>query len=184
MFVVPVARSVLCALLLLVSMVPLSATQTHSQRSFTYIINPIHTDCYFSSDSGGENQLDSTHAITDTSSSTRQYYLHFSSNEMGTHKVSVSITPLVQTVNGTAVAIPVTISVLDETFSDVAVFDFDSSNTDESISNEILSAEINGVETVTADYAFTYDFGQEGALDLYPEGTYSSTVTLTYSNDG
>ena len=62
----------------------------------------------------------------------------------GTHKVSVSITPLVKTVNGTAVAIPVTISVLDETFSDVAVFDFDSSNTDESISNVILSTEING----------------------------------------
>ena len=160
MFVVSVARTVLSALLLLVSMAPFFASQTHSQRSFTYIINPIHTDCYFSSDSEGEKQLGSTHEITDTSSSTRQYYLHFSSNEMGTHKVSVSITPLVQTVNGTAVAIPVTISVLDETFSDVAVFDFDSSNTDESISNEILSAEINGVETVTADYAFTYDFGQ------------------------
>ena len=184
MFVVPVARTVLSALLLLVSMAPLFAAQTHSQRSFTYIINPIHTDCYFSSDSEGENQLDSTHEITDTSSSTRQYYLHFSSNEMGTHNVGVSITPLVQTVNGTAVAIPVTISVLDETFSDVAVFDFDSSNTDGSISNEILSVEIDGAETVNADYAFTYDFGEDGALDAYPAGSYSSTVTLTYSYDG
>lgn len=169
------------ALLLLVSMAPLFASQTHSQRSFTYIINPIHTDCYFSSDSEGEEPLGSTHEITDTSSSTRQYYLHFSSNEMGTHKVGVSITPLVQTVNGTAVAIPVTISVLDETFSDVAVFDFDSSNTDGSISNEILSVEIDGAETVNADYAFTYDFGEDGALDAYPAGSYSSTVTLTYS---
>ena len=170
MFVVPVTWAVLSALLLLVSMAPLSATQTHSQRSFTYIINPIHTDCYISSDSEGENQLDSTHVIADTASSARQYYLHFSSNKRGTHKVSVSITPLVQTVNGTAVAIPVTISVLDETFSDVAVFIFDSSNTDESISNEIMSAEIDGAETVTADYAFTYDFGEDGTLDLYPEG--------------
>ena len=170
-------------MVIIVSMAPLFASQTHSQRSFTYIINPIHTDCYFSSDSEGENQLDSTHEITDTSSSTRQYYLHFSSTVMGTHKVSVSITPLVQIVTGTAVAIPVTISVLDETFSDVAVFDFDSSNTDESINNEILSAEIDGAETVSADYAFTYDFGEDGALNLYPEGTYSSTVTLTYSNE-
>lgn len=180
----PVARAMLPALLLLVSMAPLFATQTHSQRSFRYIINPVHTDCYFSSDSEGEDQLDSTHEITDTSSSTRQYYLHFSSNEMGTHKVNVSITPLVQTVNGTAIAIPVTISVLDETFSGVAVFDFDSSNTDGSISNEILSAEIIGAETVTKNYAFTYDFGDDGALDAYPAGSYSSTVTLTYSYDG
>lgn len=184
MFGVPVAWTVLSALLLLVSMAPLFATQTHSQRSFTYIINPIHTDCYFSSDSEGENQLDSTHEITDTSSSTRQYYLHFSSNEMGTHKVGVSITPLVQTVNGTAVAIPVTISVLDETFSDVAVFDFDSSNTDESISKEILKVGINGAQTVTEAYAFTYDFGDDGALDAYPAGSYNSTVTLTYSYEG
>lgn len=165
-------------------MAPLFATQTHSQRSFTYIINPIHTDCYFSSDSEGENQLDSTHEITDTSSSTRQYYLHFSSNEMGTHKVSVSITPLVQTVNGTAVAIPVTISVLDETFSEVAIFnDFGADNTETSFSKEILSTEIIGAETVTDAYAFTYDFGDDGALDAYPAGSYSSTVTLTYSYD-
>lgn len=175
-------KAVLLVLLLLVSMAPLFAKQTHSQRSFTYIINPLHTDCYFSSDSEGKTQIESTHEITDTSSSKIQYYLHFSSNEMGTHKVSVSITPLVQTVNGTPIAIPVTISVLNEDFSDVAVFEFESGNTGESISNEILSTEIDGAETVTVDYAFTYDFGEEDVLDAYPAGTYSSTVTLTYSN--
>ena len=42
-------------------------------------------------------------------------------------------------------------------------------------------AEIEGAETVNADYAFTYDFGEDGALDAYPAGSYSSTVTLTYS---
>lgn len=164
--------------------VPLFASQTHSQRSFTYIINPIHTDCFFSSDEDGSEELKS-HAISDTSSSTRQYYLYFSSNEMGTHKVSVSITPLVQTVNGTAVAIPVTISVLDDTFSEVVDdFVFTSDNTEDAVSRDILSVSIDGPEAVTSSYAFTYDFGDEGALDLYPAGTYASTVTLTYSNEG
>lgn len=163
--------------------VPLFASQTHSQRSFTYIINPIHTDCFFSSDEDGSAELKS-HAISDTSSSTRQYYLYFSSNEMGTHNVSVSITPMTQSINGTTIAIPVTISVLDDNFSEVVDdFVFTSEDTGDAVSRDILTVTIGGPETVTSSYAFTYDFGEEGALDLYPAGTYSSTVTLTYSND-
>ena len=162
--------------------VPLFASQTHSQRSFTYIINPIHTECCFSSDEDGSAELKS-HEIRDTSSSTRQYYLYFSSNEMGTHNVSVSITPMTQSINGTTIAIPVTISVLDDNFSEVAEFVFTSENKENAVHADILSEPIYGPETVTSSYAFTYDFGEKGALDLYPAGSYSSTVTLTYSND-
>lgn len=76
-----------------------------------------------------------------------------------------------------------TISVLDDNFSEVAEFVFTSENKENAVPADILSEPIYGPETVTSSYAFTYDFGEKGALDLYPAGSYSSTVTLTYSND-
>lgn len=102
-----VELSLAALVLILLSSFPASAVMAHSQRTFTYIINPVHTDLYFTTSEGG-SALDSGAEIeiTGTSSSTIQYYLHFSSNEMGTHSVTVTVTPLVQTVSGTEVAIP------------------------------------------------------------------------------
>lgn len=176
--------SLAALVLILLSPFPASAVTAHSQRTFTYIINPVHTDLYFTTSKGG-SALDSGAEIeiTDTSSSTIQYYLHFSSNEMGTHSVTVTVTPLVQTVSGTEVAIPHTVSVLDvdSGFEDaVDSFNFVSDNTATAITGSLPSVEVTGAQTETRDYAFIYDFGTADLSSL-PAGTFESTATLEYT---
>lgn len=156
----------------------------NSTTNFSYTIRALHTDIWFASSPDSSEEISSPYTITNFDDNLRQFYLNFSSNEIGTHTLSLTVEPLKSEYN---IIIPHIVTVLDDSFNDVAVFDYRNISPINDTTEDIL-VYVSGASTNEYHYAFLYNFvnNDGNAIDLpsFTAGTYESTITCTLNYGG
>lgn len=181
--------TVLSLLLILNLVFMFAATgNVHSARTFTYVINPLHTAIYFAGKvNDSEAEEISSYSITDRSPETVQFYLNFTSNEIGTHSLSVSVEPFTHE-SISSVRIPYSLSIIDvdagfiDAVNGNIVFEKETENAQYADFNQDIY--IDGTSVVTRHFGFMYDFHDSDLESLYVAGDYNSTITIYYTYNG